>query len=182
MQQTRFRSSFLRTVALFVCALQVAAILAVVIQPAGVALAASTIEGIVYEDLQCQWQPRYQPAHCLIAALVQISLATDRGVGGVTITVYDSDGNIAGTINQQPDGSYSLSATGSGPYRVEFTTLPPGFQPGPVGPNNGTTVRFLSGAASGIDLGIVLPSEYCQNNPFVGHELLSIWSRRWGCG
>lgn len=56
---------------------------------------------------------------------------------------------------------------GTGPYRVEFTTLPAGTStPAPFGLNNATTVRFVpDGNSSSVDLGILLPHEYCQNNP-----------------
>src|SRR5262249_14186880 len=64
------------------------------------------------------------------------------------------------------DGSYSLTTSGAGPYRVEFSNIPAGFQPGPHGVGVGTTVQFVpDGNSSNINLALVVPQEHCQNNP-----------------
>ena len=52
-------------------------------------------------------------------------------------------------------------------YRVEFTNLPAGFSPGPHGANDGTTVQFVNGGASNVDLGLVQPATYSVNNPLL---------------
>lgn len=96
----------------------------------------------------------------------QISAAVDRGIAGITVTAYDASNAVAGTATSGADGSYTLNASGSGPYRVEFTNLPAGFFPGPAGANSGTHVQFVSGAsASNVDFGIAIPAEFCQDNP-----------------
>jgi hypothetical protein len=96
----------------------------------------------------------------------QIPAAFDRGVGGVTVTAYDAGGAVAGTTTTNSDGTYTINATGSGPYRLEFTNLPAGFQPGPVGADSRTNVRFISSASeNNLDFGIVLPMAFCQDNP-----------------
>jgi hypothetical protein len=118
---------------------------------------------------------------------VQDSTTAEIGVGGVTVTAYDSAGVMRGTATSfayqcigagNPDatctgaetpaiGSYSISATGTGPYRLEFTTLPSGSFTGPYGSNSGTTVQFVAdGNSSGNDLGINYPEDYSENNPY----------------
>ena len=96
----------------------------------------------------------------------QVGAAVDRGIAGVTVTAYDPSNIAVGTATSGADGSYSLNALGNGPYRIEFTNLPAGFFPGPVGDNSRSNVQFTAGAsASNIDFGIAVPAEYCQDNP-----------------
>ena len=70
--------------------------------------------------------------------------ATEPGVTGIVITAYGTDGTTRGTATTASDGSYSLSAPGAGPYRVEFTNFPLFMRPGPQGADSGTTVQFVS--------------------------------------
>jgi hypothetical protein len=92
--------------------------------------------------------------------------AVDRGLAGVTVTAYDSTGVNRGSTATTATGAYTLTVTGTGPYRLEFTTFPAGYYPAAHGSNNGTTIRFVPDGNSGnIDLGLSLPSDYCQNNP-----------------
>lgn len=94
------------------------------------------------------------------------STAVDRGVAGVTVTAYDASNAVAGTATAGADGTYSLNASGNGPYRLEFTNLPAGYFPGPVGDNSLSNVRFTADtSASNMDFGIVLPADFCQDNP-----------------
>jgi len=95
-----------------------------------------------------------------------VGTAVDRGLGGVVVTAYDALG-VATTTTSAANGSYTLNAAGPGPYRLEFTGLPAGLQPGPFGTNNDTTIRFIPNvaSASNLDLGLVDPREYCQDNP-----------------
>jgi hypothetical protein len=96
----------------------------------------------------------------------QVGVAADEGIGNIVVTAYDARGVVRGTTPTAADGSYTLAATGAGPYRIEFSNLPPGFQPGVWGPNSGTTVQFVpDGSSPNVDLGIILPGDYCQNNP-----------------
>ena len=97
------------------------------------------------------------------------TLAVDGGVSGVTVTVYDGAGVPRGTATTAADGTYTVNATGTGPYRVEFTTLPAGYVPsrfaaGATG--NGTTVQFVpDGTTTNVNLAILNPVNYCQDNP-----------------
>jgi uncharacterized repeat protein (TIGR01451 family) len=94
------------------------------------------------------------------------SVAADIPIGGVTVTVFGPAGTSLGSAATLADGTYSILPSGAGPYRVEFSGFPPGYQPGAFGAQNGTTVQFVDAAgATGVDLGINLPGEYCQDNP-----------------
>jgi len=107
-----------------------------------------------------------------------IGVAVDSGVAGVEVRAYDSAGNnvtTGGAATSDAAGNYSLSATGTGPYRIEFTNLPAGYKPsarstdsvlGGSATNAGTTVQFLNdGSTPNVNLALDRPEEYCQNNP-----------------
>ncbi len=133
--------------------------------------AAGTITGVVFQDYNGNGR-RDLANTASNAGGGTVALANDRGIAGVTITAYNADGAIVGSTASVNDGSYSLPVTGSGPYRVEFTNLPTNFQPGPVGLDNGSTVQFVpdltpqnEGAGSRVNLGLIIPGEYCQDNP-----------------
>lgn len=112
-----------------------------------------------------------------------IGVAIDRGVAGVTVSAYDSAGVLRGTtttidgISAADAGTYTLSATGTGPYRIEFTNLPTGFAPsarstdssaGGTATNSGSTVQFVAdGTTANVNLAVNYPAEYTQNNPEV---------------
>ena len=130
--------------------------------------AAGTITGVVFEDFNGNGA-RDTTTTVPSSGAGNTSLAVDRGIGGVTVTVYDSSGTPRGTVPTLANGSYSLSATGTGPYRVEFTNLPAGYRPsafasGAAG--NDTTVQFVpDGNSSNVNLGILDGASFCQNNP-----------------
>ena len=143
------------------CGVQLAATMFVA-QPATIALADSAISGTVFQDYNANGA---KDTNTTVNnnGQGQIGVAIDKGVAGVLITAFDANGTEVGNATSAADGNYQLTASGSGPYRLEFSNLPTGFQPGPSGSNNGTTVRFVDAAATGIDLGIIIPGEYCQN-------------------
>ncbi len=126
--------------------------------PTRVAEAAGSINGRVYIDYNLNG------AYDSSGAAPNYSI--DIGVPNVTVTAYDSSGTLRGTTNSGSTGTYSLTATGTGPYRIEFTNLPSGMNPGTVGTNNGSTVRFVpNGTTNNVDLGIASQNSYCQNDP-----------------
>ncbi|HKQ74781.1 MAG TPA: SdrD B-like domain-containing protein [Blastocatellia bacterium] len=134
------------------------------ISPAGAA-ASGIIRGVVFQDFNSNGVRDVNPVVGANGA-GNIGLASDRGVQGVSITAYGPSGAVAGAGVSGADGSYSLTAAGAGPYRVEFSNLPAGFQLGPHGVGVGTTVQFVpDGDSSNINLALVVPQEYCQNNP-----------------
>jgi hypothetical protein len=102
-----------------------------------------------------------------------VGVAVDRGVGGVTVTAYDAAGASVGSTTSTANGQYALSPTSAGPYRIEFTNLPTGYQPsfhGPAGVagSNGTSVQFVAADNTGnVNFGILNPDSYCQNNPSI---------------
>ena len=98
-----------------------------------------------------------------------VATAIDRGVAGVTVSAYDASGVLAGsTTSGSPTGAYTLTLAAAGPFRIEFSGLPAGYQPAFHGANNGTSVQFVpAGGAAHVDFGIALPASYCQDNPDV---------------
>jgi uncharacterized repeat protein (TIGR01451 family) len=98
-----------------------------------------------------------------------LGTAVDDGIASVTVSAYDASGALQGTTNSTPSGAYTLTATGTGPYRIEFTNLPTGYQPSARGSGTGanaTSVQFVAdGASSNVNFAINKPAEYCQNNP-----------------
>jgi hypothetical protein len=101
--------------------------------------------------------------------------AIDRGIGGIVVTAYAPTGAAAGSAITDGNGDYSIATAGTGPYRVEFTSLPVGFHPSArsaasFGANTagmaGSSVQFVNeGGAGNVNLAINNPSDYCQNNP-----------------
>jgi len=99
----------------------------------------------------------------------------DIGVGGVTVSAFDPAGAARGTTTTLANGTYSLAATGTGPYRLEFTTLPAGYTPsarstdsvlGGTATNAGSTVQFVDNVnTSNVNLALTRGEEYCQDNP-----------------
>ena len=73
--------------------------------------------------------------------------AVDRGRAGIEVRAFDAAGNQSGaTVVTNAAGQYSIATTGAGPYRVEFTNLPVGYQPSAVATGatgNASTVQFV---------------------------------------
>ncbi len=91
------------------------------------------------------------------------------GVGGVIVNVYNNAGLAGTTITGSAittAGSYTVTVSGVGPYRVDFIGLPTGYYNGLRGTASGTSVQFVaSSPATNINLGINYPSDYCQASP-----------------
>ncbi len=128
---------------------------------AGSIYASGTISGTVFRDFDANGSKG----------------STEPGLAGVTVNVYDSAGANRGSGTTNASGAYSISATGSGPYRVEFT-LPAGlssYQPsarstdsvnGGTSSNSGSSVQFVpDGSTSNVNWAVNYPNDYCQNNP-----------------
>ncbi|MBP7777604.1 MAG: VCBS repeat-containing protein [Acidobacteria bacterium] len=131
--------------------------------------AAGPISGIVFEDFNGNGLRDTATTIPSEGGVGTTALAVDRGVGGVVVTVFDGAGAMQGAATTDASGGYIVAATGTGPYRVEFTGLPSGYMPsrfaaGAAG--NGTTVQFVpDGATSDVNLGILDAANFCQNNP-----------------
>ena len=91
-------------------------------------------------------------------------------LAGVIVTAYDSAGVARGTTtttSADPGPNYSLSMTGTGPYRIEFTLPSNGsmdyLSPGEAG---NTTVQFVpNGNSSNINVGFNNPDDFSQATP-----------------
>ena len=120
--------------------------------------AAGNISGTVYID--------YNMNGARNTSAAAPNRAIDKGIAGITISAYDQSGVLQGSSVTSATGAYTIAATGTGPYRIEFTGLPSGYFPSQIGTNNASTIRFVpNGNSSGIDLGILSAAEYCQNDP-----------------
>lgn len=129
------------------------------------ARAAGTIIGVVYHDHNGNGR-RDTAATLPNNGAGVIGTAIDNGIAGVLVTAFDAAGVQRGSATTTATGSYTLNVTGTGPYRIEFTNFPTGYEPGAQGTDNASTVRFVpDGNSSNIDLGLVLPTAYCQDNP-----------------
>jgi hypothetical protein len=99
----------------------------------------------------------------------------DTGIANVIVSAYDGAGVLRGTATSAASGTYSLNATGTGPYRLEFTNIPAGFSPsarstdsvlGGSATNAGSTVQFVNDVNTmNVNLALTRAEEYCQNNP-----------------
>ncbi len=119
-------------------------------------IAAAPISGLVFNDYNSDG---------LITANGTI---TDTGVQSVTVTAYDRNGVAVGSTATGASGLYSFTPTAAGPWRLEFTTLPEGYEPSRVtsGTQNGTSAQFVNSApATNVNFGINHPSDYSQANP-----------------
>lgn len=126
-----------------------------------------TITGRVFQDFN--GNGTYDTA----AGIVSI----DTGVANVTVSAFDANGAACGSTLTDAAGNYTLNATGTGPYRVEFTTLPAGFTPsarstdsvsGGSATDAGSTVQFIAnGATPNVNLALDRYEEYCQADPTI---------------
>jgi SdrD B-like domain len=122
--------------------------------------------------------------------------AVDTHYPGVTVTVYDNTGAVVGSttttqcINSNATNNarntlgtvvtaaicsgtgttgpnYTITPTGSGPYKIEFTGYAAPFYPsfGGGSATQGDNVQFAATGNATINFGLVLPADYCQNNP-----------------
>lgn len=143
------------------------------------AQAAGTISGRVFQDFN--GNGNYDTTLTITNnGFGTTGAAIDRGVAAVTVTAYNSSGTASGSATTDANGLYSIATTGTGPYRVEFTTIPTGFLPsarntdsvdGGTAANSGSTVQFVSPTAgtpvTNVNLAVNYPADYSQNNPEV---------------
>ncbi len=133
--------------------------------------ASGTISGTVYID--------YNMNGVRDTAGTAPNLAIDGGLGGVTVTVYAASG-ASKSATTAANGTYSINtatapALPAGPYRIEFTNLPAGYYPSATGTNNATTVRIVAdGTSNTNDLGVIVPSDYCQINPVMINNVYGV--------
>ncbi len=148
---------------------QIGAAIGLGIRPTALpALAApSQITGVVFEDFNSNGAQDTTTSLTNDGSGV-VGVAVDRGIGGVTVKAFDNTGAEVGTATSaSPSGAYTINVGAiAGPYRIEFSGLPTGYQPSFHGANNGTSVQFVpDGNTANVNFGVVLPGNYCQNNP-----------------
>lgn len=149
-------------------------ILTCYILPASLAQAGGTITGTVFQDFNSDGVFNITSSGALPAV--------DVHVAGITVSAYDANGMLRGnatTVRCTGAGvptafctgadtgpNYNLTATGTGPYRIEFTGLSSRFHPTLVGTDNTTSVQFVAdGNSSGVSFGLNNPGDYCQATP-----------------
>ena len=87
--------------------------------------------------------------------------ATEYGIPGITVTAYTPAGTSAGSTTTLFTGTYSLNASGSGPYRVEFSSIPSYLSVGFQGASGNSEVRFVqTSTASNLNLPLIDPVKY----------------------
>lgn len=120
-------------------------------------LAATPISGTVFRDFNSD------------GLITDDGTITDSGLGGVTVTAYDKTGATVGSATTASDGTYTINPTGDGPYRVEFSDLPAGYELTSHGTDNGTSTQFVTTAvdASDVNLGVGDPCDFCQDDPLL---------------
>ena len=92
--------------------------------------------------------------------------ANEVGVANVTVTAYDSAGAVTATATTDANGDYSLTGlTDTQEYRLEFTTIPFGYQPSLEGVSSSTSVVFATSPVNNINYGVGSPAQYCQADP-----------------
>ena len=88
------------------------------------------------------------------------------GQATITVTGFGPSGAVYGPVQTAADGTYSLTAIPAGTkVRVEATGVPSYLRPAPIGSNNGSLVRFAAEGDTGVDMAVMNPADYCQNNP-----------------
>lgn len=105
---------------------------------------------------------------------------TDKGVAAVVVQAYDSSNVLQGAATTAADGTYTLAATGTGGYRLEFSNVPTGNFTGSQGANvapppqgSGTSVQFVpDGNSANRNLSISLPSGYADNPQLITSSYL----------
>lgn len=159
--------------------------LAILSTPFQIVEAAGTISGVAFRD--------YNGNGTLDAR--------EPGIGDITVTVYDSSNAARGTVNTFPVvcaaanvpagtfngrtctgagtpalGSWTITAGGTGPYRVEFTGLPGWLQPAPrstdsvnggTATDSGTSLQFVQdGSTANVNFAVNDPAQYVSTtNP-----------------
>ena len=92
--------------------------------------------------------------------------SNELGVGGVTVTVIDANGNILPSTTTDPDGTWAVSSP-TFPVRVEFT-VPDGLAESFNGTDSPTSVQFVNASDCTVDFGIHYPGDYSNtSNPNV---------------
>ncbi|XWW46170.1 carboxypeptidase regulatory-like domain-containing protein [Fibrella sp. USSR17] len=122
---------------------------------------AQSISGTVFRDFNSNGVYDTPPAS---------TTHTELGLAGVEVKVF----NAAGTnvtpglaVTTTASGSYTITPTQSGPYRVELTfpaSLDHYFQ-GFVVSSQASNVQFVTTLPATVNFGVIYPKDFCQPNP-----------------
>ncbi|MFZ4633499.1 MAG: SdrD B-like domain-containing protein, partial [Saprospiraceae bacterium] len=96
--------------------------------------------------------------------------ASEFGVEGAVINIYDASENLLGTSTSDFRGRWTVQGLTAGQkVRVEIISYPFGLNPGGLGPDNfGGVVQFATvGSDCTVDFGLLPPETYCENDPVV---------------
>lgn len=102
---------------------------------------------------------------------------SESGMPGITVKAVGATGNTVTCITEA-NGSYGMRADPSDfPVRLEFSWDILELRSGPHGQDSETTVAFVEARSQYVDMGVVNPAQYCQENPtvvtscfFLGHQ------------
>ena len=116
------------------------------------------VSGTVYKDL---------PVNGAVLNTYGSQDLNELGVEGITVTVFDSTGNIVDTPQTTlADGSWSVTGT-SGNVRVEYSNIPTYFASSPVNSGSNTTIQFVVDGTTDADLGLHDVDDYSDTaNPY----------------
>ena len=89
------------------------------------------------------------------------------GIAGIEVRAYSSANVLISTTTSAANGSYTLT-TGAGNYRIEYGTL--SFLE-PAGGSTSSSVRFAANGATGVNLALANPSQYCETGTYQGLTL-----------
>ena len=95
----------------------------------------------------------------------------ETGVGGVIVTAFDAANTPRGVATTATDGTYTLAATGTGGYRLEFSNAPAGLHFGPQGAGSATAVQFAAdGNSANRNLGLTSAVGASTNPQIITNE------------
>ena len=91
--------------------------------------------------------------------------ANDRGLGGVQLVAFDAKDAKVGTAVTNATGAYTINVSGAASkgVRIEVTSMPDGYQNS--GGPEGSTIRFADVCTANVDIALIRPADYCQDNP-----------------
>jgi hypothetical protein len=145
----------------------------------------ATLSGTVFLDYNANGNFDILPATVNNSGAGTTTLAADVGWSGlaqpwdplssrapITVRAFDSNNVLAASTTTNVNGTYTLTVTNTGGYRLEFSNLPNQTSFGPSGANNGTPVQFANvpsttSNVSNLNLGIVKYEDITPDSPVI---------------